>query len=216
MVVEVLRFDFHLYRDNWFLISAGTPQDQRKESEEHKESHNKSKSVTATRDASIYVLVVEKTLFFYSIKLFPLLLRNLALMIVPPGPITRLLRSGFQRTREPGGRRISGVPSRGTRWADDGRGVERIGGLLPIMGIPWRALHVVDCPVRRWRREARHLWISLTMHWHCYMIWSSADTNKSFCFVSVLDFGRNRVWKEAEEEDRSHQLTDSWEMNFNV
>lgn len=45
--------------DDRFLISASTPQDQGKESEEHKEANNKSQEITAARETFAIAIVVK-------------------------------------------------------------------------------------------------------------------------------------------------------------
>lgn len=86
-----------------------------------------------------------------------------------------LARSGLEGAGEAAGGRLAGVAAdggvgvgRGAHGAEHRSGVERRGGLLPIVGIPRRALHIVDRPARRsvgrGRRQAGHLRIRLGVH----------------------------------------------------
>lgn len=64
-----------LHCDGGFLRFTSAPQDQGEQREKHKESHNKSEKIEATRDTAVKVFSVKKSLFFNGVKLLPRLAR---------------------------------------------------------------------------------------------------------------------------------------------
>lgn len=157
MCVCVLKY---LHGDDRFLIPASAPQDQSKEREKHKEAHHERRKIAPPREPPAAAVLIQKPLFFYRVELLPLLLR-LPVVVVAPGAVARLLRTRFERAGVPGGGGVPGVAARRAHRAEDRRGVEGVGRLLAVVGVPGRALHVVNRPVRRRRRQTRHLRISL-------------------------------------------------------
>lgn len=146
----------YLHGNYRFLIPASTPQDQREESEEQEEADDERKKVAAARDARPPTALIKKPLFFYGVKFLPLLLLFAVMVVVVvvapaigPGPTAGLLGARFERTGEPSGGGVPGGAAGRTHWAEDGGGVEGVGSLLAVMGVPRRALHVVHRPVGR-------------------------------------------------------------------
>lgn len=117
------------------------------------------------------IVVVEKAFFFNGIKL-----------VLPGLPTLPLgadvlagawLEGGGEASR--GGlpgvgaeRRVGVGVRRGAHWAEHWARLERVGRLLPIVGVPRRALHVVDWPAggppRRGLAQATHLRVCLGQH----------------------------------------------------
>lgn len=83
--------------------------------------------------------------------------------------------AGLEGAGEAGGGGVAGVAARGAHGADDGGGVEGVGGLLAVVrGVSRRALDVVDRTARGpgggGRREAGHLRVCLGVDRHCCVV----------------------------------------------
>lgn len=157
-----------LHGDLGFHGLAGTVENQREEGEEEEEAENKSREITASREALLALFILEKAFFFNHGAVLPGLL---TLSVVAPGGVIiglDLLGSGFERPGESGGGGIARVATeggvrvgRGTGGAEDRSGLKRRRRLLSVVGVTRRALDVVDWAARRsgWGRwsEACHL-----------------------------------------------------------
>lgn len=166
----------YFHENHGFLRAARTPQNERKQREKNHEAYNKSKEVAAAGEPIGAAVVLEKTLFFNGVEALPGL-GNL----VGGG---RLARSGLDGGGESGGGGVTwvwaqrgvGVGVRGgPHWAEHRARVEGVSGLFPIVGIPWRALHIVNRPARarrprgRRRRQTADLGVGLGQHRHYWV-----------------------------------------------
>lgn len=160
--------------DLGFHRLTGTPENQREEGEEKEETENEGEEVTAAREALPALFGFKKTFFLDDGALLPglLALRRPTARGVVGGD---LARSGLQRAREPAGGGLPRVAAhrgvgvrRRAHWAQHRRRVKRRRGLLPIVGVTRRALHVVDLSPgrsgRRRRRQTSHLRVGLRVH----------------------------------------------------
>lgn len=164
----------NLHGDLGFHGLTGTVENQREDGEEEEEAENKSREITASREALFALFVLEKAFFFNHGAVLPGLL---TLSVASGGVIIGLdlLGSGFERPGESGGGGIARVATeggvrmgRGTGGAEDRSRLKRRRRLLSIVGVTRRALDVVDWAARRsgWGRwsEACHFWVCFCVH----------------------------------------------------